>query len=128
MKRKIALSLGLLALCSASTIGLASTASADGAGTQARYYFKVYQHDDYNGRQASFSGTDRELNNKYWSGTTTVMNNGASSVRNDTRYNVGMWDKGGSCTGASYTAKKLSVDSDLSNNGFDNKASCVVFL
>lgn len=91
-------------------------------------YFVLYQHDNYGGHYANFSGTDKELNNKYWGGTSQVMNNGASSMRNFTGSYVGVWDKGTACTGASYTAKPNSVDTDFSNNEFDNKASCVRFL
>ncbi|MEV0484551.1 peptidase inhibitor family I36 protein [Streptomyces sp. NPDC050508] len=125
MKRKIALSLGLLALCTASTIGVASTASADESGVQASY-FVLYENENYGGHDASFSGTDRELNNKYWAGTTTIMNNKASSMRNNTSSYVGMWTIGGDCTGENYTAKPNSVDSKLGD--FNDNASCVIFL
>ncbi|MCX5201408.1 hypothetical protein OG897_08075 [Streptomyces sp. NBC_00237] len=119
MKRKIALRLGTLIGASALVIGFSS---------QAHAAFYLYQHDNYAGNWASFGGSDVELNNKYWSGTTQVMNNGASSMKNYTNSYVGMWDNGGVCTGASYTAKPNSVDTDFSNNNFDNKASCVKFL
>ncbi|MEV6291111.1 peptidase inhibitor family I36 protein [Streptomyces sp. NPDC004059] len=127
MKRKLGVALGALAMCAAGAIMTAPAASAAPTGAQASY-FVLYEHDDYKGHHANFSGTDRELNNKYWAGTHQVMQNGASSMRNDTGSFVGMWDNGSSCTGKSYTAKPHSVDSDFSNNGFDNKASCVVFL
>ena len=127
MKRKLAASLGVLAISAATVFGVASSASATESGLQASY-FVLYQHDDYKGMHANFSGSDRELNNKYWAGTHQVMQNGASSMRNNTGSYVGMWDLGSACSGKSYTAKPHSVDSDFSNNGFDNKASCVVFL
>ncbi|MFB7495338.1 peptidase inhibitor family I36 protein [Streptomyces sp. NPDC056161] len=127
MKHKLGVALGALALCAVGAIATAPTASAAEAGTQATY-FVLYQHDNYGGNYANFSGSDVELNNKYWGGTTQVMNNGASSMRNFTSSYVGLWDKGTACSGASYTAKPNSVDSDFSNNSFDNKASCVVFL
>ncbi|CAL9436260.1 peptidase inhibitor family I36 protein [Streptomyces sp. NPDC058947] len=126
MMRKLSVSLGALALC-AGAVALAPAATAADTGIQAPY-FVLYQHDDYAGNYANFSGSDKELNNKYWGGTTQVMNNGASSMRNFTGSYVGLWDRGTSCSGSSYTAKPNSVDSDFSNNEFDNKASCVVFL
>ncbi|MCF1595466.1 peptidase inhibitor family I36 protein [Streptomyces muensis] len=128
MKRKLGMSIGVLALSAASVFGMTATAEAADSGTRA--YFVIYQHDNYDGMHANFSGTDRNLNNKYWAGTQQIMNNGGSSMRNNTGSYVGMWDKGGtsSCTGDSYTANPNSVDSDFSNNDFDNKGSCVVFL
>ncbi|MER6979615.1 peptidase inhibitor family I36 protein [Streptomyces carpinensis] len=128
MKRKLAMGIGLLALCAGSGLGLASNASAAETGAQATY-FVLYENDNYGGRHASFSGSDIELNNKYWDGSTSAFaQNGASSMRNNTGSYVGLWDVGTSCSGASYTAKPNSVDSDFSNNNFDNKASCVRFL
>jgi hypothetical protein len=127
MKRKLGVSLGVLALSAATAFGVANTASAAEAEVRASY-FVLYQHDDYKGMHANFSGTDKELNNKYWAGTHQVMQNGASSMRNNTGSYVGMWDRGSSCSGKSYNAKPHSVDADFSNNEFDNKASCVVFL
>ena len=125
MKRKIALSLGLLAMFSASTLGFATTASAGESGAQVSY-FVLYEDNNLGGDHANFSGTDRELNNKYWSGTTTIMNNKASSMDNNTGSYVGMWTIGGDCTGENYTAKPNSADTVLGD--FNDNASCVVFL
>jgi hypothetical protein len=90
--------------------------------------FYLYQNTGFGGHQATFAGSDYELNNKYWDGTTSIMQNGASSMINNRNGSVGMWDIGSSCTGANYVAKALSNDSTFSNNGFNDKASCVIFL
>ncbi|GAA3489649.1 MULTISPECIES: peptidase inhibitor family I36 protein [Streptomyces] len=119
MRRKLALRFGTMAAAATLALGVAPAANAA---------FNLYQHDNYGGHYAVFNGSDVELNNKYWAGTTQVMQNGASSMRNQTNSYVGLWDIGGSCTGSSYTAKPNSSDSDFSNNNFDNKASCVKFL
>ncbi|MCZ4509105.1 peptidase inhibitor family I36 protein [Streptomyces sp. ActVer] len=128
MKRKLGVAIGIAALCAGGAIGMTGTASAAETGAQATY-FVLYEDDSYGGRHANFSGSDVELNNKYWVGSTSAFaQNGGSSMRNNTGSNVGLWDVGTSCTGASYTARANTVDSDFSNNNFDNKASCVRFL
>lgn len=128
MIRKLGVAVGVLALCAGSALGMASTASAAESGAQVSY-FVLYENDNYGGRHANFSGSDIELNNKYWSGSTSAfVQNKASSMDNNTGSYVGLWDKGTACSGASYTAKPNSHDSDFSNNNFDNMASCVKFL
>jgi hypothetical protein len=119
MQRKLALRFGTLVAASVLALGFAPSANAA---------FILYQHDNYGGNKATFNGSDVELNNKYWDNTTQIMQNGASSMRNQTNRSVGMWDIGGACTGSNYVANPNSVDSDFSNNNFDNKASCVKFL
>ncbi|MER6218978.1 peptidase inhibitor family I36 protein [Streptomyces sp. 900105755] len=128
MIRKLGVAVGVLALAAGGALGMAANASAAESGVQATY-FVLYEDDNYGGRHANFSGSDIELNNKYWAGDTSAFaQNGGSSMENNTGSYVGLWDIGTSCTGASYTAKPNSKDADFSNNGFDNKASCVKFL
>ncbi|MCT9104193.1 peptidase inhibitor family I36 protein [Streptomyces mirabilis] len=128
MMRKLGVTVGALAMCAGGVLGMASTASAAGTGAQVTY-FVLYEDDSFGGRHANFSGSDIELNNKYWSGSTSAFaQNGGSSMINNTSSYVGLWDVGTSCSGASYTAKPNSQDADFSNNSFDNKASCVKFL
>ncbi|GAA2275996.1 hypothetical protein GCM10010145_38760 [Streptomyces ruber] len=128
MKRKLGVAMGIAVLCAGGAIGMTGPASAAETGAQAAY-FVLYENDNYGGRHANFSGSDVELNNKYWSGSTSAFaQNGGSSMINNTGSYVGLWDKGTSCTGASYNAKPNTKDSDFSNNDFDNKASCVKFL
>ncbi len=117
-RKSVGLAAGLLPI-------LASVAFAPAAWAG---NFYLYQHENYGGYGATFYGTDVELNNKYWNGTTRIMNNQASSMINQSSRAVGMWDIGGSCTGASYVAKANSVDTSFANNGFNDKASCVIFL
>ncbi|MEU8795344.1 peptidase inhibitor family I36 protein [Streptomyces sp. NPDC048643] len=130
MRHKIAMAIGASFLAVAGTVGFSSTALAQPHPSAiAASYFVLYEDDNYSGRHANFSGSDVELNNKYWSGSTSAFaQNGGSSMENNTSSNVGLWDKGTTCTGTSYTAKANSKDSDFSNNNFDNKASCVRFL
>ncbi|MEV7344250.1 peptidase inhibitor family I36 protein [Streptomyces sp. NPDC093544] len=128
MKRKLGVAIGIAALCAGGAFSMTGTASAAESGTQATY-FVLYEDDNYGGRYANFSGSDVELNNKYWSGSTSAFaQNGGSSMRNNTGYSIGLWDVGTSCSGASYSVQPNSVDADFSNNSFDNKASCVKFL
>jgi hypothetical protein len=128
MKRKLGVAVGILALAAGGALGMASNASAAESGAQATY-FVLYEDDNFGGRHANFGGSDVELNNKYWYGSTSAFaQNGGSSMINNTGSYVGLWDIGTSCSGASYTAKPNSQDSDFSNNSFDNKASCVKFL
>lgn len=118
MRKSVTLAGGLVAV-------LASLAVVPAAWA-GNFYF--YQNTGFGGYRATFTGSDVELNNKYWDGTSLLAQNGASSMINQSSRAVGMWDIGGSCTGVNYVAKALSSDTTFGNNGFDNKASCVIFL
>ncbi|MCZ4509100.1 peptidase inhibitor family I36 protein [Streptomyces sp. ActVer] len=126
MKRRISVLLGLTMLMSVGTAGfMSATASAGETGTRATYLV-LYDGQNFTGRQASFSGSDRDLRDKYWDGTTTVMDNMASSMRNNTQSSIRMWNTGGTCTGNSYSARPSSADASLDALG--DSVSCVVFL
>ncbi|MFH8768466.1 MULTISPECIES: hypothetical protein [unclassified Streptomyces] len=134
MKRKLGMAVGLFAICAGSALGMTAPAQAAGTGPHAGAFI-LYEGEDFKQRHATFHGSDIELNNKYWDGSTSAFaQNGGSSMRNETGNYVGMWDIGTRCTGVSYTAKPHSEDSTFRNNpddghgGFDNKASCVKFL
>lgn len=117
MRRSLRITGGLVAI-------LVSLAVAPSAWAS----FILYENSNFGGNRATFNGGDRELNNNYWDGTHTIMQNKASSMRNITSYSVGMWDIGSSCIGTNYVAHPNSEDSTFSNNGFNDKASCVIFL
>jgi hypothetical protein len=120
-----AVSLSAIAL-----VGLSSAAQADDSRCPTNR-FCLFEHDNYGGGRAVFSGTDTNLTNNNWAGTTRSVHDGASSMINNTSRRVALFANV-SCTGASYNAGPESKDSDLTYNSsgvnFDNKADCVVFI
>ncbi|MEO3887431.1 peptidase inhibitor family I36 protein [Nonomuraea sp. B5E05] len=103
---------------------------ADSRSSSAAGYFYLYEHDNYKGGWARFKTGDGDLRNNRWSGTSRSVNNGASSMKNQTRYYVHLVDStSGGVSG--YIARPYSVDADLTNNSgqksFDNKASRIFF-
>ncbi|CAM5540805.1 hypothetical protein SALBM135S_07844 [Streptomyces alboniger] len=133
MKHKLAMTLGAITLSAAGLIGSASTAGAAAepqasgsseTGIQAgRFHF--FKHDNFNGAHASIGGTDKNLTNNTWAGGT--VHNGTSSVQNQSSHTVTLWDRPSSCSGEKYKSGPGDQDKDLSNNRFDNKASCAKF-
>lgn len=119
---------GLFATPAAAAFAAPSShqASAGHVG-QTAAKFTLYRHDDFKGGHCSVTKTDKDLRNNDWIGAKNSCNNGASSMRNNTGHTVVLYDKKG-CHGRTYYAKPHSADSDLTNNGFDNKASCIKFL
>lgn len=63
-----------------------------------------------------------------WAGGNGFVTNGASSMKNSTSHVVKLYDSSNCGGDQGYEAKKHSVDTEFSNNGFDNKASYVVFI
>ncbi|MBN6057661.1 peptidase inhibitor family I36 protein, partial [Nonomuraea sp. RK-328] len=121
MKRQTMRRAGVVALALTSLLGVGSTAQAD-AGRLASSClsdFCLYEHDDYSGAEEEiiFGG--------YGCVRSLDLNNKASSMRNPSGARVQFYDSA-NCAGASgYAARPRSSDSDLTNNGFDNKASSV---
>ncbi|MDA2804018.1 peptidase inhibitor family I36 protein [Nocardiopsis suaedae] len=96
-------------------------------GTAAAADFHVYEHDDFNGRNQEFNGSDRNLANNYFDGG-GAMNDHISSMKNHADHGISMYQHGGSsCGGITYYARADSEDRDLTNNDFDNRASCIIF-
>ncbi|MGW3013090.1 hypothetical protein ACWC9R_30340 [Streptomyces sp. NPDC001219] len=110
-----------------------TTTAADSASTEvglAAAKFYLFKDDDRRGGYAYVRGSDRDLRNNRWlSGPHKgrTIDNGTSSVNNTTSHFVVLSDHPGSCVGPHYYSNAHSSDNDLSNNGFDNKASCVTF-
>ncbi|MFF3543832.1 hypothetical protein ACFYXD_18565 [Streptomyces platensis] len=105
-----------------------SAAPAEVGIAAAKFYF--FKDDDRHGGYAYVTGSDRDLRNNRWlSGPHKgrTIDNGTSSVNNTTSHFVVLSDHPGSCVGPHYYSNAHSSDNDLSNNGFDNKASCVTF-
>lgn len=125
----------LTLVCSSGLLGSGLPAAAAGPadiGAQVDYFY-IYEHDDQGGGYARFSGNDYNLNNNYWTGGGggRVVNNNASSMDNNTSRDVVMYNVSsntGSCSGRTYNALPNSEDDDLTNNGFDNLASCIKFV
>lgn len=127
MRRTLLSGMGALLLTAAALAGTGSTAIAAPVSIQAGTLY-VYEHDDYAGGVASFTSTDSDLSNNSWSGSPgRIINNNISSMKNRSDRDVIFYNTGGSCSGDAYLARKDSVDSDLTNNSFDNKASCLKF-
>ncbi|MEV2277466.1 peptidase inhibitor family I36 protein [Nocardiopsis sp. NPDC049922] len=129
MKRKITTAGVMASIALAGVLGIAPAASAAAAptvGAQASYLY-IYEHDDYKGGYARFSGNDSNLSNNCWSGSgCRVVNDNASSMRNQTSRGVSMY-KHSNYSGPSYYAQPRSSDKDLTNNGFDNNISSIRF-
>ncbi|WP_157877754.1 peptidase inhibitor family I36 protein [Streptomyces kanamyceticus] len=125
MRRGIIAGISSIALAGGALLGVAQTATASETGAQASYLW-LYQHDSYGGSSKNFSGDDRYLSDTYWNGTSSKVDNGASSMKNQTSRDIVLWQDNG-CSGDQYFARPNSSDKDFSNNNFDNKASCVDF-
>ncbi|MGA4840727.1 hypothetical protein [Streptomyces sp. G45] len=130
MRRRIAVALGVSALVSIGSLGLTTTATA--APTQpsgaSAGVFRGWEHDNFTGRHADFYDTFSELGQKNWEATNVKAQNGISSVENQSDSNVVLYDIGSACVGDNYFSAKHTNDGNLTNNGFDNKASCVKFV
>lgn len=132
MKKKLALSFGVAVLSTAGMLGAAGVASADTSGDSGALatYLTLYGNDDMGGNHKGFASgnSDSDLGNNFWTGTSHVMEDEASSMINNTGRDVGLFQKGGSsCGGDVYVALRHTRDADFSNNNFDNKTSCVDF-
>ncbi|SCK13330.1 peptidase inhibitor family I36 protein [Streptomyces sp. WMMB 322] len=133
MKRAIATAVGIAALCAGGVLAAPTAVAAPGDSAVASEAsvnaakLHIYRHDDYKGGYHGFAKSDRDFTNNLWTGAANSVNNGASSMRNKTSRAAVLYD-GRGFTGRTYYAKKHSSDSDLSNNGFDNRASSLRFL
>ncbi|MEU6112966.1 peptidase inhibitor family I36 protein [Streptomyces sp. NPDC047117] len=135
MKRKTATAIGIAALCAGGLLTPAATAvaavptaptAATAPAPLAAAKFTLYRHDDFKGGHCSVTKSDKDLRNNDWIGAKNSCNNGASSMKNKTGHEVVLYD-GKGYTGRTYYAKPHSEDRDLTNNGFDNKASAIRF-
>ncbi|QYN22316.1 peptidase inhibitor family I36 protein [Amycolatopsis sp. DSM 110486] len=127
MKKHISLVLGVL-VGAGSMLALAPSASA--AGTCASGHFCLFEDDDYKGQHIEFAyrAGAIDLSKTAWAGGNGFVTNGASSMKNNTSHVVKLYDSSNCGGNQGYEAKKNSVDTDFSNNNFDNKASCVLFV
>ncbi|MFJ2826471.1 hypothetical protein ACIPC1_02465 [Streptomyces sp. NPDC087263] len=117
--RKLALSLGLAAVCGTALIAVAPVATASETGAQAAC-FTLWDTAGYKDGSRVFSGNDSDFSNNNWSSGKS-SNNSANSGKNACSHNVYMYAET-SYAGQSYYLQDNSVDSDFGNNGFSNTA------
>lgn len=130
MQRRFGVTIGAVALGFASVLAAGpAVASAGTAASESQAgTFYVYEHDDFTGSSAKFTSSDSDLSNNSWQGEPgRILNNNISSVKNQTDRDIVLYDSAGNCAGDAYLSRKHSEDKDLTNNGFDNKASCIQF-
>jgi Peptidase inhibitor family I36 len=125
MKRTIALTIGALSLSLMGLVAVGPTAQADDGACPSNR-FCLFEHDNYEGGRAVFSGTTKHLGDHRFNNGHTVGDN-ASSMINNTGHRVALYEHG-DCHGQQYNARAHSHDTDFSNNDFDNEASCLVFI
>ncbi|MET8863610.1 peptidase inhibitor family I36 protein [Nonomuraea sp. NPDC004580] len=114
MKRQIMRTAGVAALVLTGVLGISPSAQADRYAC--KYSLCVYEHDNFKGDMWAFTISGRECQ------TMGRLSDRVSSMRNNVSrvrfYNAS------NCAGSyGYTAQGWSEDADLTNNGFDNKAS-----
>lgn len=127
MRRTIAVIVSVLASAAALVV-VSPVAQADNTRCPANR-FCLFEHDDFGGGRADFSGADTDLTDNFWSGGSGGrVHNGASSMINNTGRFVTVRSDAATCRGDDYSADPESEDANLTNNDFDNEASCVLFI
>ncbi|MEO3792713.1 peptidase inhibitor family I36 protein [Nonomuraea sp. B10E15] len=120
----------LLAVVAVVGVPGVAAVQADSRSSSAAGSFYLYEHDNYKGGWARFRTGDLDLRNNRWIGTSRSVNNGASSMKNETRYWVHLGDLPDGRS-LEYTAKPYSHDADLTknsgNSSFDNLTSSLRF-
>ncbi|GAA3654441.1 hypothetical protein GCM10022224_016730 [Nonomuraea antimicrobica] len=100
-------------------IGLPVQANAEQLASSCLSSFCLYEHDNYTGTEQEFLFTSNGCVN---AGT---LNNKASSMRNPSAGRIQFYNSANCAGSYGYVAAPRSVDSDLTNNGFDNLTSSV---
>ncbi|MEV4567150.1 peptidase inhibitor family I36 protein [Nonomuraea sp. NPDC049419] len=123
MKKTTVRRVGAVALALSSLMGVGTTAAQADArrlASSCLSSFCLYEHDDYAGAEQEFLFTSNNT-----CANVTSLNNQASSMRNPSAGRIQFYDSA-NCSGSyGYAAAPRSSDSDLTNNGFDNKTSSV---
>ncbi|PRX66828.1 peptidase inhibitor family I36 [Nonomuraea fuscirosea] len=121
MKRTSVRRAGVVALALSSLMTVGATAQADARlASSCGLSFCLYEHDDYAGAEQEFLFTSNNT-----CANVTTLNNKASSMRNPSAGRIQFYNNA-NCSGSyGYAAAPGSSDSDLTNNGFDNKTSSV---
>ncbi|MEW9516156.1 peptidase inhibitor family I36 protein [Streptomyces tubercidicus] len=128
MKRSIFSALSVAAVAGAALAIVAPSALAADSSTAKvqSEAFTIYQHDNYNGGWCTFTDSDPDLGNDYWTNNSGACSDGASSMINQTSHDIVMY-AGEGYTGKTYFAQANSSDGNLTNNGFDNEARSLEF-
>ncbi|WP_039936195.1 MULTISPECIES: peptidase inhibitor family I36 protein [Streptomyces] len=136
MSITIRTALAAVALVGGTALAAVPAASAADSAPAARSAqaggFHMYLDDDYKGGWAHVTRTDKDLRNNYWDTEDKNVDNDTSSVKNQTRHYVDMYQNvanaRGRCTGANTTSYPGTKDPNLSNDAIkDNRLSCVIF-
>ncbi|MFB9474516.1 peptidase inhibitor family I36 protein [Nonomuraea salmonea] len=117
MKRQIMRTTGVAALVLTGVLGVSPSAQADIYAC--KYSLCVYEHDNFKGDMWVFTISGNECQ------TTGRLSDRVSSMRNPSGARVRFYNASGCAGSYGYTAQRWSEDADLSNNGFDNKASSI---
>ncbi|MGP3977316.1 peptidase inhibitor family I36 protein [Streptomyces sp. 8N114] len=127
MKRSVALAVSALSLATSGLMGFSATAQADARGPISQCVpdmkFCLFEHDNYKGNSWD-AWTGRGCENIRSEGS-YALNNKASSMSNGSEDRVRMYNDTWCAGAAGYSARPDSDDKDLTNNGFDNKASSI---
>lgn len=123
MKRTTMRRAGVVALALTSLMAVGPTAAqadAQRLASSCLGSFCLYEHDDYKGIKQEFLFTSNNT-----CANVTTLNNKASSMKNPSAGRI-LFYNSANCSGSyGYAAAPRSVDSDLTNNGFDNLTSSV---
>lgn len=127
MKRSIFSALSVAAVAGAALVIAPSALAADSRTAKVQSEaFTIYQHDNYNGGWCTFTDSDKDIGNDYWTNNSGACSDGASSMINQTSHDIVMYSEEG-YTGKTYFARANSSDGNLTNNGFDNQARSIEF-
>ncbi|MFI2262572.1 peptidase inhibitor family I36 protein [Streptomyces tubercidicus] len=127
MKRSIFSALSVAAVAGAALVIAPSALAADSRTAKVQSEaFTIYQHDNYNGGWCTFTDSDKDIGNDYWTNNSGACSDGASSMINQTSHDIVMYS-GEGYTGKTYFARANSSDGNLTNNGFDNQARSIEF-
>ncbi|MFE0380971.1 peptidase inhibitor family I36 protein [Streptomyces inhibens] len=129
MKRSIFSALSVAAVAGAALAIVAPSAlAADSSTTKVQSEeFTIYHDDDHKGGWCTFTDSDDNLDDNYWTNNSGACSDGASSMNNQTSHDIVLYSDRG-YTGRTYFATANSSDRDLTNNGFDNQAQSLKFL
>src|SRR6266545_3764422 len=116
MKRKIALT-SLALLSAVATVTLSPTAQADNSRCPANR-FCLFEHIDFGGGRAVFSGDDSNLSDNHYDNNHVVNNTGRIVVLYD----------GFNQSSSIYGAAKESEDKTFVNNNANDRASSLDFI
>lgn len=120
MRKILPVSVGMAAVLGAGLLTIAPSASASSTG-QAAACATLYATAGFQGGSRTFSGNDGNFDGNVWSNGQS-MNDDTNAVKNRCGHTVTLWEDSG-YYGDLHRMQANGEDSDLSNNGFANRAS-----